>query len=318
MSDKNTILVTGANGFLGSNIIRRLSLDGEFYPRGSVRVEASINEAGNEIYPVGDISAHTDWSNPLAGVHTVIHTAGLVHVSDELDGVADPQAEYHRVNVAATVNLARQASSAGVQRFIFISSIGVNGNKNDVPFTADDEPNPVDIYAQSKLNAECELWNMEKKGAMDIVIVRPPLIYGPNAPGNFAKLVRLIDTGLPLPFGSLDFNKRSFVAIDNLVDLIVTCIKEPGAANQVFLAADQNSFSTLEFTNEIARAMGKTPFVFSVPVSIILFMARILGKRDMCQRLLGTLEVDIKKNRELLGWGPPLSLREGLRRCFNA
>lgn len=317
MIGKQTILVTGANGFLGSSIIRSLSSDERYCPRGAVRGVVSGSEIIGGRYPVGDISSQTDWSVPLAGVHTVIHTAALVHVSDELDGVADPQAEYYRVNVAATVNLARQACLAGVRRFIFISSIGVNGEKNNVPFTADDEPNPVGLYAQSKLKAEIALWGMKEKEAMDIVIVRPPLIYGPNAPGNFGKLVRLISTGLPLPFGNLDFNRRSFVAIDNLVDLIVTCIDEPRAANQVFLAADESSFSTLEFTNEIAKAMGKSPFVFSFPVSMMLFVARVLGKKDMCQRLLGTLEVDIAKNRELLGWKPPLSLREGLRRCFN-
>lgn len=315
MKDSPVVLVTGANGFLGSRIIKTLESNDLWKARGALRKPSTSSDVVTDMYCVGNISDDTDWSESLSGVHTVIHTAGMVHISNEQDFV-DLKAEYIRINVHGTINLARQAISAGVKRFVFISTIGVNGNKNSVPFTADDEPNPVDFYARSKLEAERALIELEKRD-MDVVIVRPALIYGPGSPGNFGKLVRLINTGLPLPFGNMVSNRRSFVALDNLVDLLITCIKDPKAANQVFLVADLGCCSTLEFVSKVAKAMGRSARLISIPDSLILFFAKLFGKQDLCLRVMGSLEVDIQKNKDILGWEPPLTLEEGLKRCFK-
>jgi nucleoside-diphosphate-sugar epimerase len=203
-----------------------------------------------------------------------------------------------------------------VKRFLFISSIGVNGNINTRPFTEDDEPNPAEPYALSKWEAEQGLWEIQRETGMEVVIIRPPLVYGPNAPGNFGSLMRWVEKGLPLPLGAID-NQRSLVALDNLVDLIITCIDHPAAANQVFLAGDGEDLSTTELLRGVARAMGKSAHLIPVPPSLLMLGATLLGKKAVAQRLLGSLQVDISKARRLLGWQPPVSVEEGLRRCFD-
>jgi len=231
------------------------------------------------------------------------------------DEVADPLAEYRRVNVDGALNLARQAATAGVKRFIFISSIGVNGNINTRPFTEGDTPNPAELYAQSKWEAEQGLWEIQRETGMELVIIRPPLVYGPNAPGNFGSLMRWVEKGVPLPLGAIH-NQRSLVALDNLVDLIIACIDHPAAANQVFLAGDGQDLSTTELLRGVARAMGKSSRLIPVPSSLLMLGATLLGKKAVAQRLLGSLRVDISKARNVLGWEPPISVEEGLRRCF--
>jgi nucleoside-diphosphate-sugar epimerase len=233
------------------------------------------------------------------------------------DEVPDPLAEYRRVNVEGTLNLARQAAQAGVRRFIFVSSIGVNGSVSRKPFTELDKPNPSDFYAQSKWEAEQGLWSVHQETGLEIVIVRPPLVYGPSAPGNFGTLVKWVQRGIPLPLGAID-NDRTFVALDNLVDLIITCIEHPAAANQVFLAGDGQALSTTQLLRGVGSAMGKPARLVPVPAGILMFGARLLGKKDVAQRLLGSLPVDISKARNVLGWEPLLSVEEGLRRCFDS
>jgi nucleoside-diphosphate-sugar epimerase len=204
-----------------------------------------------------------------------------------------------------------------VRRFIFISSIGVNGHINTQPFTEDDLPNPdpTDFYAQSKLQAEQGLWEIQKETGMEIVVIRPPLVYGPGAPGNFGVLVRWVEKGLPLPLGAIH-NKRSLVALDNLVDLIATCIDHPNAANQVFLVSDGEDLSTTQLLQGVADAMGKPSRLIPVPASVLQFAATLLGKKAVAQRLLGSLQVDIRHTQKCLNWTPPLTVKQGLARCF--
>ena len=230
------------------------------------------------------IDGNTDWSAALADQQVVIHAAARAHIMK--DEVSDPLAEYRRINVEGTLRLARQAAAAGVERFIFISSIGVNGNINTQPFTEEDTPNPAELYAQSKWEAEQGLWEVQRRSGMQLVIIRPPLVYGPNAPGNFGSLMRWVEKGVPLPLGSIN-NKRSLVAVDNLVDLIITCIDHPAAANQVFLAGDGQDLSTTELLRGVAKAMGKPSRLIPVPSSLLILGATLLGKKAMAQRLLG-------------------------------
>ncbi|AEY02316.1 NAD-dependent epimerase/dehydratase [Oceanimonas sp. GK1] len=234
------------------------------------------------------------------------------------DEVADPLAEYRKVNVEGTLNLARQAAVAGLKRFIFISSIKVNGEQTLLgkPFTADDAAAPEDAYGMSKWEAEQGLRQLAAETGMEVVIIRPPLVYGPGVKGNFASMIKLVEKGLPLPLGAIH-NRRSLVALDNLVDLIITCIDHPGAANQVFLAGDGEDVSTTELLRGVANAAGKPCRLLPVPAGLLQLGATALGKKAVAQRLLGSLQVDISKARNLLGWTPPLSVEQGLKRCFD-
>ena len=306
------IVLTGASGFLGSQLAKELhsksGVDLTTVVRRSVETHAS------HVVEVSGLDASTNWSSVLTNQQVVIHAAARAHIMK--DEVADSLEEYRRINVDGTLNLARHAAAAGVKRFIFVSSIGVNGNVNTYPFTEDDTPNATELYAQSKWEAEQGLWEVQHDTGMELVIIRPPLVYGPNAPGNFGNLMRWIEWGFPLPLGSIH-NQRSFVALDNLVDLIITCIDHPAAVNQVFLAGDGHDLSTTELLRGVAKAAGKPSRLIPIPSSILLFAATLLGKKAVAQRLLGSLQVDISKARELLDWEPPISVEEGLRRCFS-
>lgn len=302
--------ITGANGFVGSALFRELASGNAVQVTGSVRRLAS-SHAG--LFRINTMDALTDWSRFLDGQQVIIHVAARAHV--QKDDSVDPWTEYRKVNVEGTINLAHQAARAGVKRFIFISSIGVNGNITDRPFTENDPPCPAELYARSKWEAEQGLWQVQQQTGMEIVIIRPPLIYGPGAPGNFGSLVRWVRKGVPLPLGAVH-NSRSFVALDNLIDLIITCIDHPAAANQVFLASDGEDLSTTALLRAVARAMGKNEQLVPVPAWILMLGAASLGKRPVARRLLGSLQVDISKARNLLGWEPPVSVKEGLKRCF--
>jgi len=233
------------------------------------------------------------------------------------DKDSDPLTEYRRVNVDGTINLARQAAAAGVRRFIFISSIKVNGERNYIgkPFTAEDIPAPEDAYGQSKWEAERGLLKIGTQSGMEIVIIRPPLVYGLGVKGNFATLIKIVQKGIPLPMGKIK-NKRSLVALENLVDLICICIEHPAAANQIFLASDGEDLSTTELLKGVAKAAEVSSRLIPLPASVLMFVASLLGKRAVAQRLLGSLQIDISKTRNLLDWTPPLSVEKGLRRCF--
>jgi nucleoside-diphosphate-sugar epimerase len=306
------ILLTGANGFIGSRLARVLNSIPEISLSSVVRRRVEISES--YVFPVPSIEANTDWTHLLANQQVVIHTAARAHIIKEK--AADPLAEYRRVNVEGTLNLARQAAAAGVKRFIFISSIGVNGNINTRPFTEWDTPNPAGLYAQSKWEAEQGLWGIQRETGIELVIIRPPLVYGPNAPGNFGSLIRWTEKGFPMPLGSIH-NQRSLVALDNLVDLIITCITHPAAANQLFLAGDGKDLSTTELLRRLAQVSGKPSWLIPIPGSLLVFVATLLGKKVLAMRLLGSLQVDISKARDLLSWIPPISVEEGLRCCFN-
>ena len=305
------VLVTGATGFVGSELFSRLAIKERFCPLGAVR-----HVKGNaQCVSVGDIRSDTEWNQALSSQNVVVHTAARAHIMK--DEIPDPLAEYRKVNVDGTLNLARQAAEAGVSRFVFISSIKVNGEQTrlDQPFTPEDAPAPEDAYSISKMEAEQGLQALAAETGMEVVIIRPPLVYGPGVKGNFTSMIKLVEKGLPLPLGAIH-NKRSLVALDNLVDLIIICIDHPAAANQVFLAGDGEDLSTTALLQGVARVMGKPSRLVPVPAGLLMFGASVLGRKAMAQRLLGSLQVDISKARNLLGWRPPLSVEEGLKRCF--
>ncbi len=303
-------LITGANGFLGRAIL--VALEERGVPvRGAVRTLT-----GGDNVAIRDIGPDTNWLFVLEGVDTVIHTAARVHIMN--DSADDPLGEFRKVNVDGSLNLARQAASANVKRFIFISSIKVNGESTVTgkPFTTEDQPNPVDPYGISKWETEVGLLQVAKETGMEMVIIRPPLVYGPGVKANFLNLMRWVNSGVPLPLGAIH-NKRSLVALDNLVDLIATCIGHPAAANQTFLAGDGEDLSTTEILYRIGKALGKPVRLIPLPVSLLIFAASLLGKKAVIQRLCGSLQVDISKTRKLLEWEPPISVDEGLRRAVK-
>ena len=308
------LLLTGATGFLGSRLACILQ------PRLNIKLTAAVRRHAEvwaaRIVEVQGLDASTNWSEALAEQQVIIHAAARAHIMK--DEVADPLAEYRKVNVEGTLNLARQAAVAGVKRFIFISSIKVNGEQTPLgkPFTAEDAPAPEDAYGISKHEAEQGLLQLAAETGMEVVIIRPPLVYGPGVKGNFASMIKLVEKGLPLPLGAIH-NRRSLVALDNLVDLIISCIDHPAAANQVFLAGDGEDMSTTELLRGVAKAAGKPCRLLPVPAGLLQFSATALGQKAVAQRLLGSLQVDISKARELLGWTPPLSVEQGLKRCFD-
>jgi len=308
------VLLTGVTGFVGGGVLRRLVADERYFASAAVRQHPALS-LGSQVnaFAVGDLTASTDWSAALVAADVVIHAAARAHIMS--DESIDPLVEYRSVNVDGTMALARQAVAAGVKRFIFISSIGVNGNINTAPFKENNAPAPAEPYAQSKYEAEIALLQLASETGLEVVIIRPPLVYGANAPGNFGGLVKAISKGLPLPLGAVH-NKRSLVALDNLVDLIITCIDHSAAANQIFLAGDGEDISTTQLLRGVARAMGKPSRLVPIPASWLMMAATMLGKKAVAQRLLGSLQVDISKAQQLLGWTPPLSVAEGLRRCF--
>lgn len=307
----HALLLTGGTGFVGGALLDRLLSDCRYSPVVAVRRQICSFRSGLKTMEVGDISGVTNWQNALAGVKVVVHAAARAHVLSEES--SDPLYEFRRVNVEGTLSLARQAVDSGVERFIFLSSIGVNGNITARPFTEDDIPDPKESYAISKYEAELGLRELSKETGMQLVIIRPPLVYGPNAPGNFNRLIRAVDSGVPLPLGCIN-NQRSLVALDNLVDLIVTCIDHPAAANQTFLVSDGEDLSTTELLRRMATALGKPARLLPVPSWLLEAGASMLGKKALSQRLCGSLQVDISKTRELLGWTPPLSVDAALRK----
>lgn len=309
------ILVTGASGFVGNALIRRLADEGRKL-RAAYRNESVNLPAGVQAVFVGDLSPVQDWYAALQGVNAIVHTAARVHVMHDL--ATDPSAEFRRINVAGTLNLARQAAAAGVHRFVFISSVKVHGEATTMgrPFTEEDAPAPQDPYGKSKNEAEQGLRDLAAQTGMELCIVRPPLVYGPGVRANFAALIRAVARGVPLPLASVD-NCRSMVALDNLVDLVVTCIRHPAATNQTILVSDGRDLSTPALIRGLAQAMGRPSRLFACPPALLHFAARMVGKADAMDRLCGSLQVDITKAQTLLGWRPPVSVEEGLRRAVS-
>ncbi|MDP3164634.1 MAG: SDR family oxidoreductase [Hydrogenophaga sp.] len=308
-----TMLITGANGFVGRRVCR-VAIDAGLRVRGAVRHSDKAFE-GVERVVVSSLNDAADWTQALTGCQVVVHIAARVHVMTEL--ASNPLDEFRRVNVQGTLHLAREAAASGVRRFVFVSSVKVNGESTsaDHPFTAADPPAPQDPYGISKMEAEQGLHKIAAETGMEVVIVRPPLVYGPGVKANFASLMRAVQRGLPLPLASVTHNRRSFVALDNLVDLLITCIDHPAAANQTFLVSDGEDLSTADLMRRLGRAMGKPARLFPIPPSLLQLGANLLGKGDMAQRLLGNLQVDISHTRNTLHWAPPISVDEGLRRA---
>jgi len=303
------VLISGATGFVGKSLIQRIATDSPYVPIAAVRRTSANLQLGIDSVTVDNLSSETNWRMALSGVKVVIHAAARTHILNETS--SDPLAEFRKINADGTLNLARQAAEAEVRRLVFISSIGVNGNKNSRPFTENDSPHPVEPYAVSKLEAEVGLRQLAEETGMEMVIIRPPLVYGPNAPGNFGRLIRAVDKGFYLPLGAIH-NKRSFVALDNLVDLIVTCVDHPGAGNQTFLVSDGEDLSTTELLQRLAISLDKPVRLIPVPANLLVLGATLLGKRDLLQKLCVSLQVDISKARKLLGWEPPVSVDEAL------
>ncbi|GHZ12759.1 UDP-glucose 4-epimerase [Vibrio cholerae] len=307
------ILITGSNGFLGSHIVERI--------KGKPLIlldRGTVNKHPMCPFFQCEINSYHDYMKALQGCQTIIHCAARVHIMD--DNEADPLTLYREVNTAGTVNLAKQAIDSGVKRFIFISSIKVNGEGTLVgsPFKTEDNHAPEDDYGLSKSEAEKQLVALAKDSGMEVVIIRPTIVYGPGVKANFASLMNLVSKGIPLPFGSITQNKRSLVSINNLVDLIVTCIDHPKAANQVFLVSDDHDVSTAEMVRELAIALDKPTWQLPVPIWCYKLFGKLFGKSDIVDRLTGSLQVDISHTKETLGWKPPQTLQEGFKQTAQA
>lgn len=309
------VLITGASGFVGGRLVHVLAEKPAFELYAVARREMSNCPATIRI--VEDFSSATDVSAAVEGMDVIVHAAARVHVMN--DSSADPLEAFRKVNVEGTLNLARAAIAAGVKRFVFISSIKVNGEgtPKGVPYCADDAPAPMDPYGVSKREAEQALRELAAATQLEVVIIRPVLVYGPGVKANFLNMMRWIEKGVPLPFGAID-NRRSLVSIDNLIDLISVCIEHLAAANQTFLVSDGEDVSTTQLLRKIAQALGKKPSLLPVPSFLLEAGASLLGKKSLSQRLCGSLQVDITKNRELLGWTPPVSLDQALRSTATA
>lgn len=305
---RHTVLVTGANGFVGSALVKFLVATVSYSVRTATR-DAVSSRSEVRAFAVGDIDGATNWSAALDDTDIVVHLAARVHVMR--DTATNSMAEFRRVNVQGTLALAEQAALSGVTRFVFLSSIKVNGEEG--AFSESDIPAPLDDYGISKLEAENGLRKIALRTGLQVIIIRPPLVYGPGVKANFRSLLRMVTRGVPLPLAAVH-NKRSFVSVDNLVAFIGATLTHPQAANETFLISDGHDLSTPELIQGMARAANRTARMFSVPVSLLQAAATLTGRRDMLQRLVGSLTVDINKARNQLGFTPPVTVSEGLRR----
>jgi len=308
-----SVLVTGASGFVGRALVQTLESAGfrtkgvyhNTVPDGFVSREKNIF--------VGDISADTDWSEYMRDVEIVIHLAARVHITKEWE--KDPLSAFRAINTEGTVRLARQAAENGVRRMIYLSSIKVNGELTNGrgPFSESDIPAPKDPYAISKWNAEQSLYRISQETDLETVVVRPPLIYGPGVKANFLSMMKWLYKGVPLPLGSIH-NRRSLLALDNLIDLIMLCMKHPAAKNQTFLATDGEDLSTTDLLNQLGFQLGRPARLIPVPVCLLWAGTMMLGRKAICQRLCGSLQASAHKAYTMLGWRPPVSVTEGLAR----
>jgi len=306
--------VTGANGFIGRALCNALFLRGQ-------PVQALLREASSEnryeTTVVGDVTGDPDWAVALAGVDCVIHCAARAHVLNE--SAANPLEAFRAVNLRATQRLAKQAASVGVRRLIFLSSIGVLGvNTNgSPPFSVRDTPNPPENYGISKWEAEQALWEVARSTGLEVVVIRPPLVYGPGVRANFLRLMQLVDKGMPLPLGGVE-NRRSLIGIENLVDLIIRCVDHPAAQGQTFLVSDGQDISTKELILELAKIMDRPARLLSLPRAWLRCAAWGVGRLAEVDRLTDSLRVDIRHTCETLDWKPPVSLQGGLQQTVCA
>jgi nucleoside-diphosphate-sugar epimerase len=306
----HTLFVTGATGFVGRSLVNRLATEG-WLVTAAVRNPSTSLPATVQSFRVGNITPDTDWFGALEGIQTVIHLAARVHVMT--DSAVDPLAEFRRVNVAGTERLAREAAKAGVQRLIFVSSIKVNGEGTNTPYCEAQPARPSDAYGISKWEAEQALRGIETETGMEVVIIRPPLVYGPGVKANFLNLVKIVNSGIPLPLASVT-NKRSLIYIENLVDAIVSCVSKPNAAGQTYLVSDGEDVSTPELVRRIASALEKPVRLFPFPAGLMRAAGKLLGKSEPVDRLTGSLQIDSSKIRRDIGWEPPCTMEQGLKR----
>lgn len=303
------ILITGASGFLGKEICNTLC------NRGIPFVAAVRDNANDSQFKIGDLTSTTEWTEALSGCDVVIHLAARVHVME--DSALVPLDAYRAINVDATMNLAKQAVKEGIKRFIFVSSVKVNGEATtDKPFSAHDQPAPGDPYAQSKFEAECALQTLSRETGLEVVIVRPPLVYGPGVRANFLKLMQLIKLGLPLPFGNIQ-NRRSMVALNNLIDLLILCAFHPDAAGKIFMVSDDHDLSLSDLVMLIAQAMDKHPILVPVSANLMMSFAHIFGKTGNASRLFGSLQVDIADTKKCLGWKPVEGVEAAVKKTVS-
>lgn len=301
-------LVTGANGFLGKHLC-------PFLKSHQVNVVATSRQASSsDIIATGDLNQFSNWQALLNGVDVIVHAAAKAH---DMSKSTDLKDQYYEANLKLPLLLAEKAREHGVGRFIFISTIKVNGEGTfNRPFQADDAPQPTDDYGMSKAQAELALLKMHQPGVFEVVIIRPCLIYGNGVKANFKNLMNLVQKGFPLPFGSIK-NKRSFVSIDNLMDLILKCLSHPKASGQVFLVSDGKDLSLPELIKAIAKALQKKILLLPVPFFLFRFVFAVLGKKDLTQRLFGNLQVDISKTKQMLEWNPPYTMDQSLQNMLN-
>jgi UDP-glucose 4-epimerase len=302
------MLITGAGGFVGTSLVSELARR-RIPHRG-------VTRRGNNSFVIPNIDGQTDWTAALEGVDVIVHLASRAH-SDGTAPLDEVQAQ--RNDVDAALNLARQAARAGVKRFVFISSIKVNGEatKAGQPFTAADRPDPQNPYAQAKLDSELGLFALSRDTGLEVTVIRPPLVYGPGVKANFGNMMQWIDRGIPMPLGAVN-NKRSFLYVGNLVDLIIVAAEHPAAAGEVFTVSDGEDMSTTELYRRLARALGRPCWIMPVPTSLLKFGATMLGRRDVANRLFDSLQVDCSKTREILGWVPRIDVDDGLQRTARS
>ena len=303
------VLVTGATGFVGTALVSRLVDSGRFGVRAAVRRESGELLAVVEQVVAGNLTPNTDWQQALVGVDAVVHLAARVHVMN--DTAADPLSAFRQVNVAGTERLARMAATKGVKRFVYISSVKVNGESCEKPFTEQSIPAPEDPYGVSKWETEQILHRVAEETGLEVVILRPPLVYGPGVKANFLSLFKIVDRGIPLPLAGIN-NQRSLIYLENLVDAIIKCIEHPNAANQTFLLSDGQDVSTPELIRMIASAMGKKPRLAPCPPVVLKFLGKLTGKSLEVKRLIGSLQIDNSKIKKVLNWQRPFTMEEGI------
>lgn len=304
----NNILITGSSGFIGSNLIDYLKKNGaKKIITPSTRLPGTSRDNQNQIYK--------EWENSFNNIFSCVHIAGVSHVKEKNEKMA--KEKFFKINVNGTLELAKIAANKGVKKFIFLSSLKVNGQTSlpGKPFKSFDEPSPADIYASSKLEAEIRLKKISSETGMQLTIIRPPLVYGPKVKGNFLMLQRFVEIGIPLPFKKID-NLRSIVSVENLISLIICCLEASKASNKTFLVSDDHDLSLTDILVELGNATKKKPRLFYFPLSIMSLFSLAIGYNDKLQKLLGNLQVDIEYTKSVLNWCPPLSVKKGFEKCF--
>lgn len=310
----SSVLVSGANGFVGRVLCDTLLHKGHKVTAAVRSAEAAATMPHLPTVVMGDVDADTQWQSALEHIDVVIHLVARVHIMQ--DRHENPLAEFRKINVAGSINLARQAAGCGVKRLIYLSSIKVHGESTEAQaFTVADVPNPQDPYGISKWEAEQALQHIANSTAMQTVIIRSPLIYGPGVKGNFQRLLRVLQKNIPLPLAAVE-NRRSLVNLDNLCDLISCCVTHPAAAGQVFLVSDQQDLSTPDLLRLMAKVLGLKLKLLPIPVSCLRLLAKCLGKSAEIDRLCGSLQVDIQHTRKLLNWKPPYTVEQGISRTI--